>query len=200
MNGTSLLNNGVANIPNASQSAGGVVKVNDYYGISMNSDGSIIRINPADAGDIKTGATPYRPICPGAQHQAVFYGFARAAGDTTQSQSSNAVGTYTDNAKSKIKEMLGVEKTVTVSGTTPTITAEADTRYICGEVTLLSFTPCVSGICDVQFTSGSAATVLTIPSTVKFPDWFDPTSLEQNTVYEINVLDGVYGVVTAWAA
>ena len=87
-----------------------------------------------------------------------------------------------------------------MSGATPTITAATNTRYICGEVTLLNFTPSVSGICDVRFTSGSTATVLTVPNTVKFPDWFDPTSLETNTVYEINVLDGVYGAVMTWAS
>jgi len=92
-----------------------------------------------------------------------------------------------------------MEKTVTVSGTSPTIAAEQNTRYICGEVTSLSFTPCASGICDVRFTSGSTVTVLTLPSTVKMPDWFDPTALDANTVYEINVLDGVYGVVMSWA-
>lgn len=88
---------------------------------------------------------------------------------------------------------------VTVSGTSPIIVAEQNTRYICGEVTSLSFTPCASGICDVRFTSGSTITELTLPNTVKMPDWFDATSLETNTIYEINVLDGVYGVVMSWA-
>ena len=87
-----------------------------------------------------------------------------------------------------------------VSGTTPSITANENTRYICGEILSLSFTPCNSGICDVRFTSGSTATVLTVPNTVKFPDWFDATSLETNTVYEINILDGVYGAVMTWGA
>ena len=90
-------------------------------------------------------------------------------------------------------------KVVTVSGSTPSITAEAETRYICGTVTSLSFTPSASGICDVRFTSGSTPTVLTLPNTVELPDWFDPTSLDTNTVYEINIMDGVYGVVMAWA-
>lgn len=71
---------------------------------------------------------------------------------------------------------------------------------MCGEVTSLSFTPCNSGICDVVFTSGSTVALLTVPNTVKFPEWFDPTSLETNTVYEINIVDGVYGVVMTWAA
>ena len=71
--------------------------------------------------------------------------------------------------------------------------------YVCGEVTSLNFTPCTSGICDVRFTSGSTVTVLTVPSTVKFPSSFDPTALATNTIYEINILDGVYGVVMAWS-
>ena len=86
----------------------------------------------------------------------------------------------------------------TVSGTTPSITARADHRYKCGEVSTLSFTPSATGCCDVIFTSGSTPTVLTVPNTVKFPDWFDATSLDANTVYEINVLDGVYGAVATW--
>ena len=37
-----------------------------------------------------------------------FYGLAKAAGDTTQASSSNAVGTYTDDAKTAIQTMIGV--------------------------------------------------------------------------------------------
>ena len=37
-----------------------------------------------------------------------FYGLAKAAGDTTQASSNNAVGTYTDDAKTAIKTMIGV--------------------------------------------------------------------------------------------
>lgn len=89
--------------------------------------------------------------------------------------------------------------TVSVSGTTPTITCEADTRYICGTVSTLSITPSQSGICDVVFTSGTSPTVLTIPNTVNWPEWFDPTNLSANVTYELNILDGVYGMVMAWA-
>ena len=49
-----------------------------------------------------------------------------------------------------------------------------------------------------RFTSGSTATVLTVPNTVKWPDWFSGT-LEANRVYEINIMDGIYGVVMSWA-
>ena len=140
---------------------------------------------------------------PQTQHYATFYGLAKASGDTTQSASSNAVGVYTDNAKASIKAMLGIQDgstgTVDISGTTPTITAVENTRYVCGEVTSLSFTPPASGISIVRFTSGSSVTVLTLPSTVKFPEWFDPTSLETNTIYEICITDGIYGAVMSWA-
>lgn len=87
--------------------------------------------------------------------------------------------------------------TVNVSGTTPTITAQADYRYVCGEVATLDFTPSATGICDVVFTSGATATVLTVPSTIKWANGFDPTSLEANTTYEINIMDGL-GVCCAW--
>ena len=42
------------------------------------------------------------------QHRSVFYGLACAAGDTTQSESSNPVGQYTDEAKAAIRAMLGM--------------------------------------------------------------------------------------------
>ena len=97
-----------------------------------------------------------------------------------------------------VVDEVGV-KTVTVSGTTPTITGVANTRYMCGEVSTISITPSQSGIIDVIFTSGSSVAVLIVPSTVKWPSGFDPTSLEANTTYELNILDGVYGAVMTWA-
>ena len=47
------------------------------------------------------------------------------------------------------------------------------------------------------FTSGATATVLTVPSTVKWANGFDPTSLDANTTYELNIMDGL-GVACAW--
>lgn len=184
----------------------GVVKIANQYGIDTNPVNGTLLIKPAASTLIKnpTGTeSSYKPIVPNTQHESAFYGLAKAAGDITQSASSNAVGTYTDNAKASIKAMLGIQDgstgTVDVSGTTPTITAVENTRYVCGEVTSLSFTPPASGISIVRFTSGSTVTVLTIPSTVKFPEWFDPTTLETNTIYEICVTDGMYGAVMSWA-
>lgn len=91
--------------------------------------------------------------------------------------------------------------TVSVSDTAPTITAKSGWRYNCtaSAVTELAFTPSASGICSVRFKSGSTATVLVLPNTVKTPDWFDRDHLETNRTYAINIEDGVYGVVTSWA-
>lgn len=201
INGTSIVENGVANVPIASPNALGTVKIGregGIFGIRMvglpGYEGEIC-VNKADASTSKAGRSEYKPITPSLQHAAAFYGLAKAAGDTTQSQSSNAVGNYTEDAKSKISEMLN--GSVSVSGTTPTIVAKSGIRYVCGEVATLDFTPSQTGICDVVFTSGATATVLTVPSTIKWANGFDPTALDANTTYELNIMDGL-GVACAW--
>lgn len=99
-------------------------------------------------------------------------------------------------------ETLTIEETV--SGSTPSITGAANHRYICGEVSELSIVAPESGIVDVVFTSGSTPTVLTVTSAktgvsaILWANGFDPTSLEANTTYELNILDGEFGVVGSW--
>lgn len=88
----------------------------------------------------------------------------------------------------------------TVSGTTPSITGAANTRYMCGEVASISITPPASGTIEVIFTSGTTPAVLTLPSTVKLPEWFDATALEASAIYDFIITDGVYGAVMTWAA
>lgn len=197
INGTSILNNKVANVPIASDSQVGAVKVATsnatLKGIYIDSSGTL-RIAPPTSARIKAGVASEIPITLDKQHESAFYGIAKSAGDTTQSQSSNAVGTYTESAKSAISDMLN--GSVSVSGTTPTIVAKSGIRYVCGEVSTLDFTPPASGICDVVFTSGSTPTVVTLPNTVKFPD--GAFTAEADTTYEINILDGIYGAVMAW--
>ncbi len=85
---------------------------------------------------------------------------------------------------------------VSVSGTTPTISADAGSVYVCGELTSLNFTPPSTGVTTVVFTSGATATELTLPSTVKMPDWF---VMEANRTYEISISLGQYGSVMSWA-
>ena len=82
---------------------------------------------------------------------------------------------------------------VTVTGATPSITAEANKRYQCGTVTSLTIVKPQSGYFEVTFTSGSTATTLTATG-ITFPEWF---AVEKNYKYELSILDGM-GVVAAW--
>lgn len=78
---------------------------------------------------------------------------------------------------------------VAVSGTTPTIAAADNHIYKCGEVSSLTITGGTTGEYIVVFTSGATPTVLNLPQALDdmMPDGF---SVEANTKYEINVLDG----------
>ena len=191
VNGTSVLNaQGVANVPVATVENPGVVCHDSSLGIGLTNTTKKLYINKAGDTYIKPGTDQYRVIVPYNQHSAAFYGFAKAAGDTTQSSSSDAVGNYTEIAKSKISDMLNAP--VSVSGSTPTITALPGIQYICGEVATLDITLPASGCIDVVFESGSTATVLnfTLPTEEHILAWengFDPASLDANTTYEINI-------------
>ena len=118
------------------------------------------------------------------------------------SVSGATVGVYPDAQRSAISQMLNAPETV--SGTTPSITAKAGVRYVCGEVATLTITAPASGCIDVTFTSGSTATVLTVSSAktgvtaIKWANGFDPTALEANTRYEVMIDDGEWGMVASW--
>lgn len=62
----------------------------------------------ASSAEIKSGIEQEKYIAPVNQDASAFYALAKAAGDTTQSASSNAVGTYTEDAKRAICTMIGV--------------------------------------------------------------------------------------------
>lgn len=113
INGTSIVTNGVANVPIASRTNLGAVSINNAndnsYGLAIN-DSGMLYISSPSAAMIKQGTQAYKPIVPNNQHISTFYGLAKAAGDTTQSQSGNAVGSYTEDAKSAIRTMLGLEE------------------------------------------------------------------------------------------
>ena len=95
-------------------------------------------------------------------------------------------------AEIEASEMNEVE----VSGTTPTIDAENNTAYVCGEVSTLEVTSFPeNGSFMLEFDSGSTATVLTIDDGITMPDNF---TVEANYHYEINVRNG-YGLGTGWA-
>lgn len=197
--GMSIMSQGVANVPMANGQTVGAVQIDDQIQTGVQILSGKLQTKPAVDGDIKGGWGNYKVLVPPKQHLSTFYGLAKAAGDTTQSSSSNTVGNYTDAAKSAISQMLNAP--VAVTGTTPTITALPGIRYVCGECATLDITLPASGIVDVVFESGSTPTVLTVTpptgQTVKWANGFDPSALEANTTYEINVADGL-GVAAAW--
>ena len=100
----------------ATTSTAGVVKVcssNYYTGVTIDNGGAVI-IRPAKYAEIKAGTEARVPIVPGSQNVATFYGLAKAAGDTTQSLSDNAIGTYTSDALDAIHAMLDIKPGVEV--------------------------------------------------------------------------------------
>jgi hypothetical protein len=86
---------------------------------------------------------------------------------------------------------------VPVDGATVSIDAAPGVRYECGTVNELTFTPASSGLCEVIFASGSTPTVLTLPSTVRMPDWW--TGVEANRTYDLMILNGTLAGVMSWA-
>ena len=200
VNGSTILDSdGVANIPVAVQYGSvGLVKVGDSInGLAISSGTGNLYVSAASSAQAKSGTADYKPIVPSHQHEATFYGMAKAAG-ADMSSSSNAVGTYTENAKSAISDMLNAPESK--SGTTVSITAKSGIRYKCGECATLDIVVPASGLFEVDFESGSTATVLTTTgATVTWPAWFDPTDLEADTLYEISIQDGK-GLVASWPA
>lgn len=160
-------------------------------------------VQRATDAEIKACGNGNKPIVPLTQNAATFYGLAKAAGDTTQSTSSNPVGTYTQEAKTAIQTMLGVTVPEVVGScveyitdSSVTIVGEPNTRYVCGEVTSIDITPPAVGTIDVTFTSGSTIAILTLPSTVKMPEWWG--GVETGYTYELVITDGVYAGVMVW--
>jgi len=207
VDGTSVVTDGVANVPIAGKTVAGAIKVNNSDATGAMANGGSVILNDelyiAGASNIDAYRFGYNLVdlvCTSYQHLAVFFGLAKAAGDTTQPTSSNAVGTYTETAKSAISQMLSAPETV--SGSTPSIVAKPGVQYICGEVSTIDITVPETGIIDVIFESGSTPAVLTVTPptgmTMKWAGGFDPTSLEANTTYEINVMNGCLGVGAAW--
>lgn len=186
VNGVSVLQDGVANVPLATDEVFGAVRTGGDMGLGMYGGRLFIGVKP-DA-TFKSGTGWYNAVTISKQHFAAFYGLAKAAG-YDEKDSTLPVGQYTESAKSAISTMLNGP--VTVSGTTPTINALPGIQYVCGEVSTLDITLPASGIVDVVFTSGSTPTVLTITPptgmTVEWANGFDSTALEADTLYEINI-------------
>ena len=104
VNGTSVLSQGVANLPIASNNDFGVVKTGSTVYLDGNNK---LAVNNASDNGIKAGTSTTSYIVPSRQHIATFYGLAKLAG-ADMASSSNAVGTFTDAALKGIRKMLGI--------------------------------------------------------------------------------------------
>ena len=104
---TSIVNNGVADVPIASTTALGVVKVSETTGTKIRKSDGLLLIAGANGAEMKGASTSYRPVMPANQHYSVFYGLAKASG-ADEKNSTLPLGQYTDNAKDSIQNMLGI--------------------------------------------------------------------------------------------
>lgn len=195
VNGTSVVSDGVAEIPiaNTTEHNKGLVSVYASQGIGIY--GGYLGINAASDNTIKQNTGGWTPIVSNQAKHTAFYGLATAAGASMASISKPTIGVYPEAQKSAISQMLN--SPVSVTGSTPSITALPGIRYVCGEVTTLDITLPASGIVDVVFESGATATVLSGLDNVRWTGDFDPDNLEANTTYEINIADGL-GVAASW--
>ena len=106
VNGTSVVSNGVANIPVGTEDTYGILKTRAERGIG--SSGGRLQLAAATFGNVKDGGTDYLPITPYNQHYSAFYGLTKAAGHDEKT-STLPVGTYSEEAKTAIRTMLGLQ-------------------------------------------------------------------------------------------
>ena len=187
----------------ATDQKAGIVKVSNSFGLQMTNNSEALAVQMASISEIKRASNYYKPIVPASIHQAAFFGLAKAANADMASISDVTVGQYPQAQKTAIQTMLGIEADIplveTVTGSTVSITGMPNVRYICDTaISELTITPPASGSIVVRFTAGSNC-IVSLPQTVKLPAWFDISSLEDGTTYEIIITDGVYGGVMSWA-
>ena len=134
INGTSIVNSGVANVPIASTTEAGVMRIGSGdLGIAMSGDTPFLI--GASSNHIRSASPARRVIFANVQHESVFYGLAKAAGDVTMPNSGNAVGTYTSEALVAIQKMLNVYqapfrtiKEITITEETKTVHVNSDSN------------------------------------------------------------------------
>ena len=115
-----------------------------------------------------------------------------AAIDDSNGGSSLTVRVYTvyQNSVGYATEVFQwASRSVNVSGTTPSITADDNTIYNCGTLTSLTIVDASKSISfTVDFTSGSTPTAIAVPSGYKAPG--GDLTAEANKTYELNVRNG----------
>lgn len=164
--GMSVLSDGVADVPVASTSGLGVVKIDEGYGISIASSSygspNALRINKAADSHVKAGNSDTRPIVTSNQHLSTFYGLAKAAG-SDEKNSTLPVGQYTESAKSAIQTMLGISNIVgTVEGATASTAYSVGGVFLHGGALYKATTAIASGDAIVPGTNCEQTTIIDI--------------------------------------
>lgn len=101
------LSNYVQKTDYATQSTGGVVKV-DENNTSVRITNGVLDVAKATQSNVKTGTETGEVLTPANQHYSVFYGLAKIAG-VDEKDSVLAAGVYSQEAKTAIQSMLGIE-------------------------------------------------------------------------------------------
>lgn len=83
----------------------GLVSFRGGYGLQL--IGNYLLVEGASSTAVKSGESPRSPITPSTQHEAVFFGLAKAAG-VDEKESDLPIGVYTPDAQDAIRKMLGV--------------------------------------------------------------------------------------------
>lgn len=126
---------------------------------------------------------------------ATFFAIEKNAGGAPSLYAFELTASGVSSTMKTLGDEIAPTKT-TVSGSTPSIAAAANTVYTCGELTSLTISsvPAV-GEFSVIFTSGSTATTVSLPATLKMPSY----TIEANMIYELNVMDG-RGLLAGWSS
>ena len=123
------------------------------------------------------------------------------AASVTAAAVTSAIGDMSAAQVASVISDLSVQAiptTETVSGSTPTIAAEDNHIYSCGELSTLTITDSAQNISfTVDFTSGATATTITVPAGYKAPG--GDLTPEASKAYELNVRNGK-AVLTAFEA
>lgn len=149
----------------------------------------------AGSPDYESGIEPKTPI-EFYLNEAVDKILNGEIGSVTPAGVVTATGQMTSEQKSQTKTNLEVDPViVSVEGDTPTVEPIDNRRYQCGTLTSLTISaPPATGEYSIVFTSGATPTTTTIPATILGLEDFAP---EDNTMYEINVLDN-RALVGSW--
>ena len=113
-------NDGVANIPIATNEVCGAVKGDFTYGVVVNTGGRLA-IRAATDAAVKGGTNYYLPLTASTQHQVVFYGLSKVAGVDLANETVT-LGSYPETSKTAIRSMIGASSTnvIAIQDTQPT--------------------------------------------------------------------------------